>query len=278
MTTTETFAEVEESGSEFEDSREFNTTTQAPLTLCQTDHIRSSSGSPPHRSSDRELDNLPPLNESVNSATNLVSPISQVHSPLHVDSRDRTLSNITSPSDQAHNLQHQKSGSGSSPSDQVFNLQRQNSENGSNVASPSDRVNSPHHRNSGTRSTVVSPSDQVFSPHRKSSGNGTLSNVVLPSEATRRRGSGNGTLSMRVFPLGKPPSNSSVLSTATPLNITPPLSVTPKLSDHSWEVLSKYSTTSNRLSIQQDQSDPHYNLVPLWECLQVNKYDCVTSG
>ncbi len=43
-----------------------------------------------------------------------------------------------------------------------------------------------------------------------------------------------------------------------------------KLSDHSWEVVSRYSTTSNRLSILQDSSNPQYNLVPLWECLQVS--------
>lgn len=58
----------------------------------------------------------------------------------------------------------------------------------------------------------------------------------------------------------------------TPLVTTPSPSLATraaKLSDHSWEVVSKYSTTSNRLSILQDQSDPDYNLIPLWECLQV---------
>ena len=43
-----------------------------------------------------------------------------------------------------------------------------------------------------------------------------------------------------------------------------------KFSETSWEVLSRYSTTSHRLSIQQDLSDPHHTLVPLWECLQVS--------
>lgn len=52
----------------------------------------------------------------------------------------------------------------------------------------------------------------------------------------------------------------------SPLGATPPASR--MLSDHSWEVVSKYSTTSNRLSILQDLSDPDYDLVPLWECLQ----------
>jgi len=56
---------------------------------------------------------------------------------------------------------------------------------------------------------------------------------------------------------------------ASPLGITPPSSRGALFSDHSWEVVSKYSTTSNRLSILQDQSDPDYDLVPLWECLQV---------
>lgn len=55
-----------------------------------------------------------------------------------------------------------------------------------------------------------------------------------------------------------------------PVNMTPPLSAPARpFSEHSWEVLSRYSTTSNRLSILQDQSDPEYDLVPLWECLQV---------
>lgn len=45
-----------------------------------------------------------------------------------------------------------------------------------------------------------------------------------------------------------------------------------KLSETSWEVLSKFSSTSHRLSIQQDLSDPQHNLVPLWECLQVYMY------
>lgn len=43
-----------------------------------------------------------------------------------------------------------------------------------------------------------------------------------------------------------------------------------KLSEASWEVLSKFSSTSHRLSIRQDLSDPHHKLVPLWECLQVH--------
>lgn len=43
-----------------------------------------------------------------------------------------------------------------------------------------------------------------------------------------------------------------------------------KISEASWEVLSKLSTTSHRLSIQQDLSDPNHKLVPLWECLQVS--------
>lgn len=49
---------------------------------------------------------------------------------------------------------------------------------------------------------------------------------------------------------------------------TDPVQVS-KVSEASWEVLSKFSTTSHRLSIQQDLSDPHLKLVPLWECLQV---------
>lgn len=61
---------------------------------------------------------------------------------------------------------------------------------------------------------------------------------------------------------------------SSPLGATPPYNRSPSsrgtlLSEHSWEVVSKYSSTSNRLSILQDQSDPDYDLVPLWECLQV---------
>lgn len=58
------------------------------------------------------------------------------------------------------------------------------------------------------------------------------------------------------------------ISDASPSSITS--SRVAKLSDHSWEMVSKYSNTSNRLSIQQDQCDPEYSLVPLWECLQVS--------
>jgi len=39
--------------------------------------------------------------------------------------------------------------------------------------------------------------------------------------------------------------------------------------ESSWEVLSRLSSTSHRLSIRQDQSNPCSKLVPLWECLQV---------
>ena len=39
----------------------------------------------------------------------------------------------------------------------------------------------------------------------------------------------------------------------------------------SWEILSKHSTTSTRLSLVQDASSPQYYLVPLWECLQVGQ-------
>ena len=52
---------------------------------------------------------------------------------------------------------------------------------------------------------------------------------------------------------------------SSPVKCNEPLHV----SEASWEVLSKFSTTSHRLSIQQDLSDPHHKLVPLWECLQV---------
>lgn len=48
---------------------------------------------------------------------------------------------------------------------------------------------------------------------------------------------------------------------------------TPSLSKHgsdqSWEVLSKHSTTSTRLTMRQDGSSPDHQLIPLWECLQV---------
>ena len=56
---------------------------------------------------------------------------------------------------------------------------------------------------------------------------------------------------------------------SSPVETTPTSGRSALLSDYSWEVVSKYSTTSNRLSILQDQSDPNYDLVPLWECLQV---------
>lgn len=56
---------------------------------------------------------------------------------------------------------------------------------------------------------------------------------------------------------------------SSPVETTPPSGRSALLSDYSWEIVSKYSTTSNRLSILQDQSDPNYDLVPLWECLQV---------
>jgi hypothetical protein len=66
-------------------------------------------------------------------------------------------------------------------------------------------------------------------------------------------------------------SHSPLLDVTPPCGRSPPLSSSrgAMLSEHSWEVISKYSSTSNRLSILQDQSDPDYDLVPLWECLQV---------
>ena len=71
--------------------------------------------------------------------------------------------------------------------------------------------------------------------------------------------------------LGESP-NSSPLGATPPYSRSPPLNSSrgALLSEHSWEVVSKYSSTSNRLSILQDQSDPDYDLVPLWECLQVH--------
>lgn len=48
---------------------------------------------------------------------------------------------------------------------------------------------------------------------------------------------------------------------------SPPLS---QMSDHSeWEVISKHSTTSTRLSMRVDLVSPQTHLIPLWECLQV---------
>lgn len=38
----------------------------------------------------------------------------------------------------------------------------------------------------------------------------------------------------------------------------------------SWEVLSRLSTTSTLLTMRQDTASPKQQLIPLWECLQVN--------
>ena len=38
----------------------------------------------------------------------------------------------------------------------------------------------------------------------------------------------------------------------------------------SWEVVSRQSTTSTLLTMRQDTTSPNQQLIPLWECLQVN--------
>ena len=40
--------------------------------------------------------------------------------------------------------------------------------------------------------------------------------------------------------------------------------------NQSWEVVSRQSTTSTLLTMRQDTASPNQQLIPLWECLQVN--------
>lgn len=131
---------------------------------------------------------------------------------------------------------------------------------------------SPSHRFTGTTppSAASSSSGQVQSetthPSERSGAtspsilrlSGTTGSMGRQSGATPFSGQDSYLRKLSDTQLGSPPS------------ATPPYSRAAKLSDHSWEVVSKFSGTSNCLSVLQDQSDPDYDLVPLWECLQVH--------